>query len=111
MPNKPLRMQHRSSTEWKGIISDYESSNMSASEYCLHYNLTRSVFGKWKGKFAKSKPGKFIPLSRMEDPSTQSLSFSSSVKISISDKFSLEFSSGCNLEELSQMIRVVQKCC
>jgi hypothetical protein len=115
MPIKPVRPRRKSrkSSEWKVLISEYESSGMVPSSFCKKHDVSRSVFDKWKFKFSNSKPTKFIPISRANRlESLPSVSqCSSALKISISDKFIMEFPSGCEINDLLKIIPVLKQCC
>jgi len=56
-------MAFRSKEEWKNLIDEFESSDLTFSEYCAHKNIPYSTLHKYKsiylGKDIKRKSSKF----------------------------------------------------
>ena len=45
----------RSASEWQELISKFESSKMSQSEFIKEHNIAQSTFNKWKKRLQRSK--------------------------------------------------------
>ena len=52
----------RSAEQWREIVSQFETSGLSQTEFCKQQNLRLSSFSNWYPKFKSPKPD-FISLS------------------------------------------------
>lgn len=108
----------KSNSEWRSLISIYldDSQSLTIKQFCKKHNISKSSFYKWRCKlypdsFTKT-PGKFIAVRQTEKSEkfiprqVPSSSISSPLKISLG-QVSLEFTCGCELSELSQIISLL----
>ena len=108
----------KSDSEWKSLISIYldDPQSLTIKQFCKKHNISKSSFYKWRCKlypdsFTKAA-GKFITVRQIKESEKfiagviPAPSISSPLKISLG-QISLEFTCGCELSELSQIISLL----
>lgn len=50
--------QHRSASEWQALLSEFEDSQMSATQFCKHHHLSVSSFYQWRNRLNGQPPAK-----------------------------------------------------
>jgi hypothetical protein len=89
MRKKAARRVRRGEKQWAGIVRRFESSELSAREFCRREALGLSSFHRWQGKLRSPSPGEFIELVPMLPPATESSSWS--LEVSLPNGVSLRF--------------------
>lgn len=62
MPKKSARRPRRDKKQWTEIFSRFESSRLSAREYCRREGLALSSFQRWRGRLGSAAPAEFVEL-------------------------------------------------
>jgi hypothetical protein len=57
------KKSRRSSKEIKELLESFDSSGMSAKQFCITNSISETVFYKWRGKYRRGEEkNQFIPL-------------------------------------------------
>jgi hypothetical protein len=89
MRKKAARRVRRDETQWAGIVQRFESSELSATEFCRREGLGLSSFHRWQGKLRSPSSGTFIELVPTAPPIASSPSWS--LEVSLPNGVSLRF--------------------
>lgn len=50
-----IRRKHRSAAQWKRVIKDWQSSNLSVAQFCRENKIPTSAFYRWRQRLCKQK--------------------------------------------------------
>jgi hypothetical protein len=100
----------RSESDWRELLSGYDESS-SIKDFCISAGISKGSFYKWRRIFLQSDVSdstQFVPVEISSDgPLESSLSasgFSRGFKIKFSSGLFVDFASGCDFSELSELL-------
>lgn len=71
MKMEQAKRPRRSSKEIKELLGLFELSGMSAKQFCITYEISETVFYKWRGRYRTvQEKNQFIPLHVCSSPSS-----------------------------------------
>jgi len=94
--------------EKRNLIIKFSKRTETADKFCKRYNLTRSTFYQWRKDLAEER---FIALTVKTESTTKTVPcvtfISSPIRVSSNTCVSLDFASGCRLEELRAVVELL----
>lgn len=53
-PAQATKRPYRTEAQWRQLINDFDSSDLSASEYCIQHRLKYTTFHQWRKRLQSS---------------------------------------------------------
>ena len=96
-------MKHKSLDEWRELIAQQQSSELSIVDFCKKHRLATSSFYKFRGRLQQDSSSKFIKASKSAIDAT----IQPSVSIRLGE-VSLSFSTPCEPVWLASFVKALQ---
>jgi hypothetical protein len=108
-------MAKRTADEWRELIAQQQSSELSIVDFCKHTNLPLSTFHKYRSKLGVSQTrhtpdnNKFMPITVDKTVLTQPLQHTTPDILLTFNKVQLQFNSQCDAIWLVNLIKALNQ--
>lgn len=104
-PQEATVEKKRNADEWRDILEIWKTSRLSRAEFCRTQKLPASTFDYWRKKLAATveQPPSFVKIPKM----TAAVDFSTSIRVVIDGRFSVELNHGFTAEDLSTVLQTI----
>jgi len=108
-------MAKRTADEWRELIAQQQSSELSIVDFCKHNNLPLSTFHKYRSKLGTSQTqhasdnNKFMPITVDKALLTQPLQSVSPDILLTFNKVQLQLNSQCDVVWLAHLIKALNE--